>query len=121
MEWLSHFVSPLMQVYVIHGERNVSESFANAVRERFHFATHAPELGEVLKLAATAEPEMIAEVSAQPAWQMNLVKIIQKAEEIRNLWEKSPQSITPQVQESLARELAQVENMMIKIIQKASE
>jgi metallo-beta-lactamase family protein len=49
IEWLTHFKnSP--EVFIVHGEENVSSSFSELVRERFGFKTHVPDKGEVFEL-----------------------------------------------------------------------
>jgi metallo-beta-lactamase family protein len=49
IEWLSAFKdSP--EVFIVHGEEDVSISFGNLIKERFGFKTHIPKKGEVFKL-----------------------------------------------------------------------
>ena len=49
IEWLSAFEgSP--EVFVIHGEEEVSVSFSEAIRERFGYTTHVPQKGDVVEL-----------------------------------------------------------------------
>lgn len=49
IEWLSVFKdSP--EVFIVHGEEDVQISFSNIIKEKFGFATHVPEKGEVFEL-----------------------------------------------------------------------
>jgi metallo-beta-lactamase family protein len=49
LDWLSCFKnSP--EVFVVHGEEEVSISFGELVKERFDFITHIPEKGEAFEL-----------------------------------------------------------------------
>jgi metallo-beta-lactamase family protein len=49
IEWLSAFKdSP--EVFIVHGEEDVSISFGNFIKERFGFKTHIPKKGEVFEL-----------------------------------------------------------------------
>jgi metallo-beta-lactamase family protein len=48
-DWLSSFTgSP--EVFVVHGEEEVTVSFGSLVNEKFGFRTHVPEKGEVFEL-----------------------------------------------------------------------
>jgi len=49
LEWLSAFRnSPT--VFVTHGEESASLAFADAVRERYGFSVHVPEMGQQFEL-----------------------------------------------------------------------
>jgi len=49
IEWLSAFEgSP--EVFVVHGEEEVSVSFGEAIKERFGYTTHVPRKGDVFEL-----------------------------------------------------------------------
>jgi metallo-beta-lactamase family protein len=47
--WLSCFKNSA-EVFVVHGEEEVSISFGNLVKEKFGFITHIPEKGEAFEL-----------------------------------------------------------------------
>ncbi len=94
-----------MKVYVIHGEQTISEAFAQTVRQRFGLQTHVPGLGSTIALAPL-EPSMAEEGAEETGWKKHLFEVIRKAEEIRALWEQSPQLLTPSLLERLESELA---------------
>ncbi|MEW6584789.1 MAG: MBL fold metallo-hydrolase [Nitrospirota bacterium] len=49
IDWLSYFKdSP--EVFIVHGEEDVSLAFSELVREKFGFTTHVPEKGEEFNL-----------------------------------------------------------------------
>ncbi|MDI3492142.1 MAG: metallo-beta-lactamase family protein [Desulfomicrobiaceae bacterium] len=43
LEWLGHFRSPSMQVYLVHGEYTAQQEFARIIQERFGYAVHIPD------------------------------------------------------------------------------
>jgi metallo-beta-lactamase family protein len=47
--WLSAFNNN-PRVFVVHGEEETSLSFAELIRERYGFVTHAPSRGESFEL-----------------------------------------------------------------------
>jgi hypothetical protein len=78
-----------MRVFVIHGEANVSLSFASLVTERFGFATHVPTLGEVM----TLRPPAVTAVPGEPSgvqWEQRLAGFVRKAGEMDQLLAASP-------------------------------
>ncbi len=46
MEWLSHFENAGLRVFVVHGEKSVSEQFAATIRQLFGFEVTVPEIGD---------------------------------------------------------------------------
>ena len=53
LAWISAFQSKLSQVFVVHGEAEVADGFAQTLRER-GLSAHAPDYTEVYDLAANA-------------------------------------------------------------------
>ncbi len=51
LDWLDHFAPGPEQVFVVHGDSDVTELFANTLKER-GYAAHAPLYQEVYDLAA---------------------------------------------------------------------
>ncbi|BDV01491.1 MBL fold hydrolase [Thermodesulfomicrobium sp. WS] len=43
LEWLGHFRSPSMQVYLIHGEYAAQQEFARLIKERLGYTVHIPD------------------------------------------------------------------------------
>jgi metallo-beta-lactamase family protein len=49
LDWISRFKnSP--EIFIVHGEENVSLDFEAAIKERFSFATHVPRVGEEFEI-----------------------------------------------------------------------
>ncbi len=46
MEWISHFESPALRIFVVHGEKSVSQEFANTIRRLFGFSVTVPDIGD---------------------------------------------------------------------------
>jgi metallo-beta-lactamase family protein len=49
-KWLSYLQTPPRQVFIAHGEEEVSLSFAKHVRETLHFEATVPEYLQVVEL-----------------------------------------------------------------------
>jgi metallo-beta-lactamase family protein len=104
LQWLEGFENPAMQVYMIHGEKSVSDGFAALVRKQLRFDTHVPEIGAVITLppyVTEAVPEGL-EAPEEAKWSGYLQTILQNAGEIKALWEKSPRLRTPHLEKELA-------------------
>lgn len=52
LAWLDGFTSPIRRVFVVHGEDDVTDSFANTVTDRFNVPSYAPYPSAVYDLAA---------------------------------------------------------------------
>ncbi len=50
MKWLSYFQSPPRQLFVTHGEEDVSLSFAKLVRESMGWNVTVPEYKQTVEL-----------------------------------------------------------------------
>jgi metallo-beta-lactamase family protein len=118
LDWVSHFQNPKMQVYVIHGEPNVSESFASLVAGRFGFATHVPAIGEVIALRPTQEGAVPAEAAAPHAEQL-LSRLTQKARELQDLLAASPPELRAELWGKMETELARTEGRLEAAMQEA--
>jgi metallo-beta-lactamase family protein len=51
LDWLGHFRKPPRQVFVVHGEEEVAQNFANDLQRQFHWQAIAPESGQEFNLA----------------------------------------------------------------------
>jgi len=115
LEWLGRFESPQMQVHIIHGEQDISEIFAALVSKQLGFRTDVPGIGDTISLALH-EPVVTAEAVEELRWQLYLTKVIQKAEQIKALWERSPQVLPKDLMQQLEQELSQTEARLDAIL-----
>jgi len=116
LAWISHFENPRMRIYVIHGERNISEEFAKLVRERFGFDASVPGLGDVIPLtplAPKAPPVSVPEL----AWPVRLTNFLSKLGALKTLWDQTPESIPPELIEKLAKQLGPMEEALDTVLQ----
>ncbi len=111
LDWLSHFQNPKMQVYVIHGEPNVSETFAGLVTGRFGFSTHVPAIGEVIPLGPIRAGVAPMEAAAPQAEQL-LSRLTQKARELQGLLAASPPELRTELWAQVETELASTEGRL---------
>jgi metallo-beta-lactamase family protein len=118
LEWISHFENPLMRVCTIHGEQSVTEDFAKLVKDRLGFETHAPTIGEIITLMPFIPKAAAPEMAEEAPWQKALRGVIEKAEEVKLLWRKSPQVISGVISQQLEDELSLAENSLDEILQK---
>jgi metallo-beta-lactamase family protein len=58
LDWLSHFKSPKLEVFVNHGEETISTELSQLIRERFHFKTAVPQWREKKVLFGDGEKEV---------------------------------------------------------------
>jgi len=61
LDWLSHFSSPQLEVFVNHGEEQVSTELSQLIRERFHFKSTVPQWREKKVLFGEGEMEVAEE------------------------------------------------------------
>ncbi|GKT10653.1 MBL fold metallo-hydrolase RNA specificity domain-containing protein [Desulforhabdus sp. TSK] len=123
LQWLEDFENPATQVYMIHGEKSVSEGFAALVRQKLGFDTHVPGIGSVITLppyVAEGVPEGI-EVPEESKWAGYLRMLLQNAGEIKALWDKAPQALTPQMEKQLEKELAESQKRLSQLLEKAKK
>lgn len=50
LEWMEYIKNPKLKVFVIHGEEESSESFAEDIRSKFGYETYVPNWGEIVNL-----------------------------------------------------------------------
>ncbi len=62
LEWLSNFENPSLEVFINHGEENISEEFSKIIRERFNFKTTIPKWKEQRTLFGPEEGMVSEEV-----------------------------------------------------------
>lgn len=118
LEWLSHFENPKMQVYVIHGEPNVSESFASLVTARFGFETHVPAIGEVIALSPGRAETVRAEPTGPEAEQL-LSRLAQKTNALQGLLAASPPKIRDDLWARVEADLARAEARLDAVMKEA--
>lgn len=59
LAWLSHFQTPGMQIFLVHGEQTAQKALADIIRERFKFQVVIPEYLEEVTLKPGAEPKRV--------------------------------------------------------------
>ncbi len=118
LDWLAHFENPKMQVYVIHGEPDVSESFAVLVNDRLGLSAHVPALGEVIAL----RPGQVAPVPAAQAGSQAeelLSRLAQKAKALQGLLAASPPETSSALWTKVEAELARTEARLDAVMREA--
>ncbi len=121
LTWLGHFRNPALQVCVIHGERNVSEIFADLIRQRLGLRATVPKPGEIVSIGPPAKPGAIGKIWEEPAWRRRLAETVEQARAIGELWKQSPEAMAPQLVEEMERELARAQAALGAILEKARE
>jgi metallo-beta-lactamase family protein len=119
LEWLGHFRNPDMQVCVIHGEKKVSEVFADLVRRRLGLSASVPIQGETVVPGRPGAPRVLREAPEEPSWRARLAETIQKAGAIEDLWKESPDAVAPELLEEMEKELARTQAALAAILEKA--
>jgi metallo-beta-lactamase family protein len=115
LEWISHFENPHMRVYIIHGERSISENFAAIVQKRFKLQASVATVGEDIRLVPT---EAIA-AAEEPKWQERLALVANKLAEVKSIGSAKPEAFSPQVLAKLADELSRVEDKLDEVLRLA--
>jgi len=116
LEWLGNFENPLMRVYAIHGEAGVTRGFAQLVQEHFGFIAEAPAIGDIIPLSPfrrQADKEELEELR----WERHLMRLVQKAEEIRSLWEAHPAAFSRNALRTLEEEISRTEKQLEQVLQ----
>jgi len=62
LQWLGHFRSPDMRIYLVHGEYAVQQDFARTIHERYGFTVHIPDYLD----ECTLEPGGAFQMTARP-------------------------------------------------------
>ncbi len=109
LDWLSHFDSPDMRVFVIHGEESTSRQFAAVVRQRFGYRVHVPSLGEIIDLGAAAPRVEVKVGKVSQASLERASALLRKAQTLKTLLETAPQDLAGDKQRSLEQELSEIE------------
>jgi metallo-beta-lactamase family protein len=58
LDWLSHFKTPQLEVFINHGEEKISMGLGDLIHERFHFKTAVPQWREKKVLFGDGEKEV---------------------------------------------------------------
>ncbi|NWG01310.1 MAG: MBL fold metallo-hydrolase [Syntrophaceae bacterium] len=58
LDWLSHFKNPQLEVFVNHGEEEISTELSRLIHERFHFKTSVPQWRDKKVLFGAEEMEL---------------------------------------------------------------
>lgn len=117
LEWLGHFQNALMQVYITHGERAVSEEFAKIVHAKFGYPALVPEIGETI-MVPPVEREAL-EIREAIKWQQDLSRLIQTAEAIGRVREESAEGLPAELLQEMEMELSRAEGRLEEILRRA--
>jgi metallo-beta-lactamase family protein len=104
-EWLSHFESRDLDVYVIHGEEHVSLSFAELIRQRFGFRSHMPAIGDMVPITPPGT-RAAPTPSRAPRRARGLDALLQQADELRRLLEIAPETLSTDAVRKIEAELS---------------
>ncbi len=116
LEWLGNFENPLMRVYAIHGEANVTRGFARLVQEHLGLIAEAPAIGDIIPLTPFRREED-KEKLEELKWERQLMQLVQRAEEIRSLWETHPDAFSKNVLRKLEEEISGTEKQLKQVLQ----
>ena len=115
LDWLSHFQSKEMQVFLVHGEYSAQETLASLIREKLGFAVTIPEYLEEIVLKPGRKPEEIKQPKiADDAVSLPPLLADLKAK-LDNIDPKKLQSLPPSRQAELADLLNQAALTIDKI------
>jgi metallo-beta-lactamase family protein len=67
LEWLGHFQSPSLQVFLIHGEYSAQQTLAGLIRERYGFPVTIPDYLEEITLKPGEAMERVAAPEPAPS------------------------------------------------------
>ncbi|MDY0042412.1 MAG: MBL fold metallo-hydrolase, partial [Desulforhabdus sp.] len=116
LEWLGQFRNALMQVYVTHGERTVSEEFAKILRAKFGFTTFVPEIGETIVVPrverAPEKPEAIK-------WRQDLSRLMETVGAIGKIREEAPEVLPLELLQEIEAEFSLAEDRLEAVLQRA--
>lgn len=119
LKWLGHFQNALMQIYITHGERTVSEEFAKIVHEKYGYPTFVPEIGDCIMLPAI-ERETLEEME-EVKWRHDLSRLIQTATEFDKVREEATATLPPELLRELDRELSRAEGRLEEILRRVRD
>ena len=91
LDWLGHFQSKKMQIFLVHGEISVQEYLASLIRKRFGFAVTIPEYLEEIRLKAGTEFEEVKPMKIEESkidWDLLLGDLESKISSLKGLKKK---------------------------------
>jgi len=91
LDWLGHFQSKKMQIFLVHGEISVQEYLASLIRERFGFAVTIPEYLEEIRLKVGAKLEEVKQPKVEEKridWDLLLGDLESKISHLQGLKKK---------------------------------
>jgi len=121
LEWISHFKNPKMRVYVIHGERSVSDEFANIVRQKFGFVAQVPSIGDrITDDVAMERAETFAELETEgPGWGGHIYELAQKTGALRSILANPDRDLPPHVLQRIEDEMIAAKAHLDEALQSA--
>ncbi len=118
LEWLSHLRNRRMRVYVIHGERSVSDEFANIVRQEFGFETRVPSIGD--RITSTAFEQAAAKVEpGAPPWREYISRLAQKTEALGALLGNPAIELPPHLLQRIEDEMMSAQTHLDEALESA--
>jgi metallo-beta-lactamase family protein len=117
LDWIGHFENPRMRVFVIHGERSISEAFAAQVHERLGFDATVPGLGDIIPLAPLA-PKVAVPPAPERPWPVQLTQFMSKLGALKSLWDQAPGAVPAELLENLEAQLRPMEIELDTVLQR---
>lgn len=115
LEWLSHFETRDMDVYVIHGEEHICIAFAELIQRRFGVRSHVPGIGDIVSIMAPmARPGRVPSRPAKRA--IGLDALLQQADELRRLLEVAPEGLPADTVRKIEAELSLAKSRLDSIL-----
>jgi len=71
LTWLSYFKTKLANIFLVHGESEASETFAQIIKEKMEVSTYIPNLGDVATLTGRVWQVEEAEVTSPAVKQLH--------------------------------------------------
>jgi metallo-beta-lactamase family protein len=120
LEWIKHFRNASMRVYVIHGERIVSELFAGVVQERLGFESIVPVLGDRV-VVTPSKVSVLVKAAEGPEWRSHITTLMHNAQVLQGLLDEDGQKLPPNLVSKLVLELMEMEKRLRGILLEAKE
>lgn len=120
IEWLGHFKTPHMRVFVIHGEENASEAFARLIRERLGLEVFVPALGETISTVAW-EPSLVIRGVPPSGWREKLHELVRRTERIERIFGELGPDATRSAEREIEKELSRAAYRLDEILDAAGK
>ncbi|MCX7816938.1 MAG: MBL fold metallo-hydrolase [Syntrophales bacterium] len=113
LEWLSHFRSPNLQVFLIHGEYQAQKALADLIRDRFNYPVYIPDRLEEWLLVKGETPKLMKEAALIPPvdWDKILRDLATYVEMLR-MKRKQLESLSLDEQNDLREQIVRLESLI---------